>query len=1193
MEAKKVNLMIILMSVFIFCFANSLSADTVGDWQFDEGTGTTTYDSSTYSNDGTLSNQSMWTTYGRVGSALSFDGANYVDCGNDTSLNITGNISFGGWVYYTELVNFAGIIRMGGTYVRREDTGKFKFVFSGLSDDAVQSTTQPVIGKWYHIMGTYDGANIRVYVNGEEEACEASSGTLTGLGTSSVQIGKWNSIYHKGKIDEVKIYNELLSAEEVREIYLEGCVAGNWSFEEGTGTTAYDSSVYSNDGTLTNQSMWTTSGRVGSALNFDGSNYVDCGNDASLDINGNISFGGWVYYTDLIDFAGIICMGSTYVRREDTGEFRFLFTGLTDGSISSTTQPTTGKWYHIMGTYDGANIRVYVDGVEEACEASTGTLNGLGTSSVQIGRLWGNYHKGKIDEVKVYNKALSPEEIHSLYLDGYTVGNWNFNEGTGSTVYDSSVYCNDGTLSNQSMWTTSGRVGSALSFDGTNYVDCGNDASLDISGNISFGGWVYYTELVNFAGIIRMGGTYVRREDTGKFKFVFSGLTDDAIQSTTQPVVGKWYHIMGTYNGANIRVYVNGEEEARETSTGTLTGLGTNSVQMGKWCSIYHKGKIDEFKIYNKALSHDEIYSDYLYGLTGVWKKTYYPYTYHFSLPSAPKGYLLAEKNYLDEISQDTALTVSDNITLSTFATPGEYEPVSFVIYAKESLSSVSVSASNLVSGANTISNQNIDIRYGMRIPRRKTYLAPASDFKLTTCFLRNFNSLNILEGAFREIYITIKVPETAVSGIYSSQISISPQGKSSSTIDLELEVLPFELRTPPNKKYGVYYHLNKSMGTTAVANLELQDMKAHGLDVIFPTLKITYSTVGGNIVANYDTVTSGLTLLSSNGFDDMVVIDTALIDLAAEMGYNTSDSLTSAQKEQLASDLLNDTDFMTNAQNAVQGLITVQSNFSEFDIVLTNLDEVFGYGRLPLYKALTTAAKQVSGFRYYITFDTSEDHESMRSEIDPYVDIRNHHISWEWWLARDVDNTISSYASELNTSGDEAGAYYNPTGVHHSMEWQRIIMGIKNWIGPFTYQIPYIYNYIHNIPFSDLEILAERRDPCIYAFYDSGENIVIPTKIWEGFREGIDDMKYLYTLEDVIDEKRTAKPVLAQQAEDWLATVASSIPSYEGLPCDDPTLNSTPDECPFTNAIAEEFSFDDYQNIRSTAADYIEALLE
>jgi len=223
MQCSKFNLMAVLMFVSVFYSVNNAFADIVGDWHFDKGEGIIAYDSSTYKNNGTLSNKSMWTTSGKVGSALNFDGENYVDCGKKASLNITGNISFGGWVYYTELVNFSGIIKMGSTYVRLEDAGNFKFVFTGLTAGVVVSTTKPIIGKWYHVMGTYDGKFIRVYVNGKEEACVPSTGTLKGLGYSSVRIGKWGSMYHKGKIDEVKIYNNALNAKEVNSLYLKEC----------------------------------------------------------------------------------------------------------------------------------------------------------------------------------------------------------------------------------------------------------------------------------------------------------------------------------------------------------------------------------------------------------------------------------------------------------------------------------------------------------------------------------------------------------------------------------------------------------------------------------------------------------------------------------------------------------------------------------------------------------------------------------------------------------------------------------------------------------------------------------------------------------------------------------------------------------------------------------------------------------
>jgi hypothetical protein len=195
---------------------------------------------------------------------------------------------------------------------------------------------------------------------------------------------------------------------------------------------------------------------------------------------------------------------------------------------------------------------------------------------------------------------------------------------------------------------------------------------------------------------------------------------------------------------------------------------------------------------------------------------------------------------------------------------------------------------------------------------------------------------------------------------------------------------------------------------------------------------------------------------------------------------------------------------------------------------------------------------------------------------------------SWEWWLAR--GNTIKEYKEELKRSGDEAAAYYNSVGVYYNAEWYRVIMGIENWTSPFTYHIPWIYYDIRENPFNDLD---GRWSDTIFAFYSEDDKSIVSTKIWEGFREGIDDMKYIYTLESLIQENKKKNPELAKEAEKWLEEVKSLLPSPQGLPSNNHKLIGTEEECPYTNAIAKKFHFEDYQNIRHKTAQYIIKLMK
>ena len=245
-------------------------------------------------------------------------------------------------------------------------------------------------------------------------------------------LGKKTTGYtFNGVIDEVRIYSRALSAEEILAHYPEGERAnpvGSWHFDEGSGTTAVDSSENRNDGTLINGPAW-IDGRVGKGLSFGGTDdYVDCGNDMSLDITDEITVIVWVKPAVAGEGgpnAGPVCKAESgvdwswqlrYNAPGDGNYMGFQFNGEPEGStwvsVKQNLSPEEG--YHIAGTFDGTNIKCYLNGVEK----DTNTISAIkgGTSTLFIGQDGlDNIFNGTIDEVKIYSRALSAEEIKADY----------------------------------------------------------------------------------------------------------------------------------------------------------------------------------------------------------------------------------------------------------------------------------------------------------------------------------------------------------------------------------------------------------------------------------------------------------------------------------------------------------------------------------------------------------------------------------------------------------------------------------------------------------------------------------------------------------------------------------------------------------------------------------------------------------
>jgi len=206
-----------------------------------------------------------------------------------------------------------------------------------------------------------------------------------------------------------------------------GLVAA-YSFNEGTGTTVTDLSGNNLTGTIVG-AKWTTSGKYGSALSFNGtSNYVDLGNPALLKLTGSMTLEAWVQAAgNPPDDGQIIAKsdgagGWQFKTSPDTGPETFGVAVSASGGASaqrySTTVRTLNTWYHVAGVYNSATgtLDVYVNGV-----LSSGTLRGTIPAAqfdqavnVNIGRRTGGYFfNGLIDEVRIYNRALSQAEIQT------------------------------------------------------------------------------------------------------------------------------------------------------------------------------------------------------------------------------------------------------------------------------------------------------------------------------------------------------------------------------------------------------------------------------------------------------------------------------------------------------------------------------------------------------------------------------------------------------------------------------------------------------------------------------------------------------------------------------------------------------------------------------------------------------------
>jgi len=409
------------------------------------------------------------------------------------------------------------------------------------------------------------------------------------------------------------------------------------------------------NGSLSQSSV--RAGKLGQALNFNGSNsdYTSIADSSSMRTTSDWTRSLWIKPASVTPgaFQEAWTQRTTtskfLLRLNTDGNWNVYYYNTSAGFSMLTAFAATSDWQNITVVKSGSNITAYKNGVSVASASNAGNFPNdshdlyLGTNSAHSA----SYFSGLIDEVRVYNRALSASEITSLYRLGGEkvnmsltnkstnglVGLWTFDGpdvswGGTSYAYDRSPGgTNTGTISGATPMI--GKIGQALSFSGYNYVGIPDSAALSPeSGNFTVSAWVKTNVLDSGQhwiwhnyGSNTNNLVNLTLDTSNKFITTFRDGSGNAAVATASPVLstGQWYHVAGVRNGTTVKIYLNGAEQG----TNTNSSLGTISVSDGTIPYIgvyadhgtfYWNGSIDEVRIYNRALSAGEVMSLYRMG---------------------------------------------------------------------------------------------------------------------------------------------------------------------------------------------------------------------------------------------------------------------------------------------------------------------------------------------------------------------------------------------------------------------------------------------------------------------------------------------------------------------------------------------------------------------------------------------------
>jgi hypothetical protein len=211
-----------------FTISFSVAAPTGGGriafYGFSEGSGTSVNDSSSNGHTGTIAG-ATWSTQGRFGNALSFDGLNdWVTVNSTSLLNLTTGMTLEAWVYPTTIPTTytAVAIKENGTDLSYalgagSPSGPPGVFATTQAEIAASGPTTLAVNTWSHLAATYDGTMLRLYINGGQVAQAAMSGAMA-VSSGALRLGgnSPNGYWFQGRLDELRIYNRALTQAEIQ-----------------------------------------------------------------------------------------------------------------------------------------------------------------------------------------------------------------------------------------------------------------------------------------------------------------------------------------------------------------------------------------------------------------------------------------------------------------------------------------------------------------------------------------------------------------------------------------------------------------------------------------------------------------------------------------------------------------------------------------------------------------------------------------------------------------------------------------------------------------------------------------------------------------------------------------------------------------------------------------------------------------
>ncbi len=417
---------------------------------------------------------------------------------------------------------------------------------------------------------------------------------------------------------------------------------GHWILNETTGTNATDSSPFGQDGTYTNGVTLNTAGPypgdAAIAAAFDGSNDRVTLPSATHDFSNGITLAAWVKpsatpspYASIVAFGNGSTVDDIWFGWQPGYGLEIFLTDTVSGASNTFAadyiEMQVDVWEHCVVTIDAAgDAKLYRNGVETASKNVSLPTNVTRTQNFIGHSAFGDPFPGILFDVRMYNRAISAEEVSELYG---LVGHWEMNESTGTTAADSTGYANDATLAG-ATWTSDCAGNYALEFDGAGGI-AATDSDFDPppTGTVAF--WM--RSAGNPGARSRPfgnGGDWeMRQESDGTLSFDIGGEGPDVgagpdafITNEGLSFQNRWYHVVAKFDADDdsFEVYIDGTLVNSGINGNDMTEQVENILSFGTrtGSTEYWEGALRDFRIYNRPISNEEI--GRLSGLLAHWR---------------------------------------------------------------------------------------------------------------------------------------------------------------------------------------------------------------------------------------------------------------------------------------------------------------------------------------------------------------------------------------------------------------------------------------------------------------------------------------------------------------------------------------------------------------------------------------------